>query len=120
MMAEAFSDPLAVIRNSVSDPEIFEKFDIFVKSAEEVDYERLFEDVDQTDYSLGDWVEAMVGFDAWLEAEDVNLRPFSEMVGYIHCCTMAAPQTISLANLKVIVIQSLTDFGFDAVSDPQL
>lgn len=119
-MTQDSPDPLELIRKSVSGDEIFEKFDKFVKSAQDVDFDRLFEDVDQTDYSLGDWVEAMAGFDAWLEAENVKSRPFSEMVGYIHCCTMAAPQTISSPNLKVIVIQSLTEFGFDAVSDPQL
>ena len=119
-MTQDSPDPLDLIRKSVPEAEIFEKFDKFVKSAQAVDFDRLFEEVDQTDYSLGDWVEAIVGFDAWLEAEKVKSRPFSEMVGYIHCCTIAAPQTIRSPNLRVVVIQSLKEFGFDAVSDPQL
>ena len=119
-MNSGSSAPLEVIRREAPNAEIFENFAKFVKAADKVDFDRLFEGVDASDCSLGDWTEALVGFDAWLAENQVAQRPFGEMVGYIHCCTMAAPQTVSSGNLKVIVIQSLTDFGFDAVSDPQL
>ena len=66
-MSEAHSESLELIRESVVNPEIFEKFAIFLGGAELVDFDRLFENVDHTDYSLGDWIEAMVAFDVWLE-----------------------------------------------------
>ncbi|MBP84001.1 MAG: hypothetical protein CMO61_09170 [Verrucomicrobiales bacterium] len=119
-MSEAHSESLELIRESVVNPEIFEKFAIFLGGAELVDFDRLFENVDHTDYSLGDWIEAMVAFDVWLEEAGVEKRPFSEMAGYIHCCTLAAPQTVGSASLKSLVIQALMDFGFDAGADPQL
>ena len=91
-MLDAHSKSLELIRKSVVDPEIFEKFAVFLTGAELVDFDRLFEDVDHTDYSLGDWIEALVAFDAWLEEAGVQKRPFSTMAGYVHCCTLAAPQ----------------------------
>ncbi len=82
--------------------------------------ESLIEEVDQSDYSLTDWVEALIEFDNWLSAKNVDIRPFNTMTGYIRCCTeMNAPQ-ISLPTLKVIVHQSLTKFGFDASNASQI
>ena len=72
--------------------------------------------VDDSDYSLNDWTEALLEFDNWLESRNIEARPFNAMVGYVRCCAMMPPADISLPSLKVIVNQSLIEFGFDAVS----
>ncbi|MEM6278991.1 MAG: hypothetical protein AAF733_05900 [Verrucomicrobiota bacterium] len=83
------------------------------------DLDRLLEEIDSSDYSAIDWVEALIAFDRWLEDEGVQKRPFPDMAGYVHCCTLMNAPQVSLPSLKVIVLQSLTDFGFEAVSDSQ-
>lgn len=74
--------------------------------------EALLSAVDESDYSLDDWLEALGTFCAWLEERGESRRPWREMTGYIHCCTRIAAPGIALGNLKVIVFQSLTEFGF--------
>jgi hypothetical protein len=76
--------------------------------------EALFSAVDESDYSLDDWLEALGSFCAWLEEGGESRRPWREMTGYIHCCTRMAAPGIALANLKVIVFQALTEFGFQS------
>jgi hypothetical protein len=79
----------------------------------------LLESVDESDYSLADWVEALTAFDVWLGEKGETRRPLAGMRGYIHCCTFTNSAQLSLPILKVIVIEALTEFGFDALSEPQ-
>ncbi len=79
----------------------------------------LLEDVDESDYSLADWVEALTAFDRWLAEQGEPRRPLAAMRSYIHCCTYLNSPQLSLPNLKVIVIKALTEFGFIAVSEAQ-
>lgn len=81
--------------------------------------EALFAAVDESDYSLADWLEAIGAFCAWLESRAETRRPWLAMFDYIHCCTVAAPVGIALGNLKVIVHQALTEFGFRLLSESQ-
>ena len=86
-------------------------------SAEE--RESLLTAVDESDYSLADWLEALGAFDAWLSARGEARRPWREIVGYIHCCTQMASPGIALGTLKVIVFQALTEFGFQFMTASQ-
>ena len=82
-------------------------------------HEELLDAVDDSDYSLADWVVAFVAFDEWLEEKGEKRRPLAEMRGYIHCCTYTNSPHLSLPILRVILIKALTEFGFDAVAEPQ-
>ncbi|MEX2579500.1 MAG: hypothetical protein WD342_10625 [Verrucomicrobiales bacterium] len=95
------------------DEPLFRAFENFVARAPDADLDRLFEEVDASDYSLRDWVEALVEFDRWIGEGGTPERPFAEMVGYVHCCTLINAPLVSLPKLKVIVNQSLTEFGFE-------
>jgi hypothetical protein len=75
--------------------------------------------VDESDYSLDDWLEALGTFCAWLEQQGESRRPWRNMTGYVHCCTLMAAPGIALGNLKVIVFQALTEFGFQNISESQ-
>lgn len=92
----------------------------FLKNTPRFDEDELFEKVDESDYSLRDWAEALVVFDRWLAQKGVSERPHTAMLGYIHCCTMLNAPQISLPSLKVIVNQSLTEYGFEEVSKNQI
>lgn len=75
--------------------------------------------VDDSDHSLADWLEALAAFVAWLEKRGETRRPWREMTGYIHCCSSYAPAGIPLGNLKTIVFQALTEFGFRLIDESQ-
>lgn len=101
-------------------PEAFSRFERLLEIGGESAAERLLEEVDQSDYSLADWVEALAAFDTWLESRGVDERPVPEMLGYIHCCTLTNAPTIDLPSLNIIVDQSLTEFGFEVISESHL
>lgn len=86
----------------------------------EEDRAALHEAVDESDYSFADWIEALAAFDRWLSDQGEKRRPWRGMIGYIHCCTlMTTAPGIALANLKVIVNQSLIEFGFQLLDESQ-
>jgi len=76
--------------------------------------------IDESDYSMADWVEALVGFDKWLTSQKTIERPFTIMIGYINCCIMGNATKVSLPSLKMIVVKSLREFGFDGVGEYQI
>jgi|GEM_PF-2029263 len=80
---------------------------------------KLYESVDDSDYSLGDWISALGVFDAWMRETGEARRPWAEMAGYIHCCTFLSSPGVALGKLEVIVYKSLTEFGFDFVNESQ-
>lgn len=88
-------------------------------SQEEEAVNHLFEQVDQSDYSLPDWIKAILSFDEWLSRQDVTERPTANMIGYIHCCTMTAPDTLTLPDLSRLTREMLEQHGFDATKDAE-
>jgi hypothetical protein len=78
-----------------------------------------YEAVDDSDYSLKDWVAALGAFQSWLEEHGELRRPWREIVGYIHCCTRMAAPGVALGFLKVIVYEALTEYGFEFTSESQ-
>lgn len=76
--------------------------------------------IDDSDYSMADWVEALVGFDKWLTSQKIIERPFTIMIGYVNCCTIGNATRVSLPSLKTIVVKSLREFGFDGVDEYQI
>lgn len=83
------------------------------------DREALFTAVDDSAYSLADWIEALGAFEVWLEERGEASRPWREIVGYIHCCTLMASPGVDLGVLKVIVFKALTEFGFEFIGESQ-
>lgn len=90
-----------------------------LSSWSERDREALLAAVDESDYSLADWLAALAVFDRWLADQGEKGRPWREVVGYIHCCTLMASPGVALGKLEVIVSKALTDFGFHRIADPQ-
>lgn len=91
----------------------------YLASWSEEDRDYLFSVVEESDYSLADWVEALCSFEQWLTEKEERRRPWREMAGYLHCCTLMASPGVPSGKLKVIVYQALTDFGFDFISESQ-
>ncbi len=78
------------------------------------DLDTFLSSIDDSDYSLDDWIAALTGFDTWLTAQNNVKRPFNAMVGYVSCCTITNSAKIALPPLNTIVSQSLIKYGFDA------
>ena len=72
------------------------------------------DDVDDSHYSLFDWLEALLRFDSWLSAKEIEARPLAAMIGYIHCCTMTSAETLAPPELAKLVEENLNQWGFDA------
>lgn len=75
--------------------------------------------IDESDYSLADWGGGIRAFEAWLAGRGETRRPWREIVGYIHCCTLMASPGVALGNLEVIVSKALTEFGFAFIDESQ-
>lgn len=73
------------------------------------------QDVDQSDYSLGDWILALLAIDQWLEERGIDQRPLKSMAGYIHCCTCTLSGTLPAPDLASLTRGMLGEHGFDAV-----
>ncbi len=119
-MNESFPSLLALVEKAVGkeSPE-WAAFADLLDRGEDGGLDDLLEDVDESDYSLADWVEALTAFDEWLAEQGEPRRPLAAMRSYIHCCTYLNSPQLSSPRLKVIVIKALTEFGFLAVSEPQ-
>lgn len=119
-MSEQHQTLLAAVGKAVGeDSSLWRDFERLLRHGNGSEFDSFLDEVDDSDYSLADWVEAFVEFDRWLDRKGTALRPLTGMRGYIHCCTLMNPALISSPNLKVIVFKSLTEFGFDAVSEAQ-
>ncbi len=97
----------------IDDDASLNNFGKFLKKCPGSDLTLLFEAVDETDYSLIDWVAALLEFDRWMDEAGTSNRPFRQMLGYINCCTQINPPNVCLASLEVVVYEALTGFGFD-------
>jgi hypothetical protein len=93
-------------------PEARKFFDLLGRS-QSVDLENLIDEVDDSDYSLADWVGAFLGFDIWLTNEGISGRDFGNMLGYLHCCQLMIAENVDRPDLQTFVNQMLTEYGFD-------
>lgn len=76
--------------------------------------ESFIEQVDQSDFSLSDWVAALLDFDQWLKCKHITIRPTAQMISYIHCCTLSLTDTLPPPDLRRLTNDMLTQYGFDA------
>lgn len=76
--------------------------------------EALLGKVDASSYSLADWLAALAAFDGWLDRAGVAARPLESMLGYVECCTLALPATLTPPDLATLTLRMLDDYGFDA------
>ena len=108
-----------VQRQLEDSPELVAAFVDFLERSEPENPSLLIEEVDQSDYSTRDWVEALLAFDRWLASQGTALRPFAKMMGYVHCCALITPPGLGLPSLESVVNQSLDEFGFAYLDELQ-
>lgn len=71
----------------------------------------LLEAVDESDYSLRDWVEALVSFSEYIEDSD-GVADLKIMLGYLNCCCEANEGSVGLPLIHVLN-EMLSQYGFE-------
>lgn len=101
------------------EPGMYADFCRFLESAESVDLPKLVDEVDESNFSLYDWIESLLSFEDWLDREKAKKRDFDNMLGYLHCCTFVIPESVASPSLKGVLQQCLSDYGYDAAEASQ-
>lgn len=83
----------------------------------DIDLSVWFATIDDSPYSLADWLVALLAFDRWLAARAVAARPVTTMLGYIECCTLTLVDTLPPPDLAQLLRENLEHYGFDAVAE---
>ncbi|MCF6312293.1 MAG: hypothetical protein L3J39_07555 [Verrucomicrobiales bacterium] len=110
---------LTLLQNACSCIEDREQLGKLIGRADEQDlpeiFDQLFSQVDQSDFSLHDWLTALLGFDTWLSQRSISSRPLANMISYIHCCTLSLSDSLPPPDLSLLTLKLLDQYGFDAV-----
>ena len=103
-----------LIRQACPDSSSFDRIEILLSGAAPSEW---FAQIDDSSFSLADWIEALLAFDDWLVEKDIAARPVENMIGYIHCCTLTMAETLSPPNLAELTREMLDQYGFDVASE---
>lgn len=74
--------------------------------------EALLQLVDDSPYSLAQWIDAFIVLEQWLEAQR-RCASIQEQLGYVHCSAAAAGSGASLTTLDAVVREMLDAHGFE-------
>lgn len=74
----------------------------------------LIQAIDQSDYDLTEWIDALHHFQNWLRAHRLKAE-LSAMIGYLSCCSKAAENAPIHLSLCGILDDMLETHGFEAV-----
>lgn len=72
----------------------------------------LFDAVDDSPYSLSQWIDAFVLLGRWMDARGLR-SPFQDQLGYVTCACEAAGAGASLTTLPATVSEMLEEYGFE-------
>ena len=70
----------------------------------------LLDEVDESGFSLYQWVEALVVLSQWLDARDLTLST-EESLGYVSCAAASAGSAANLSHLSSLVSDFLEQYG---------
>ena len=80
------------------------------------DREQLFEMVDESEFSLRDWVESLLIVGHWLDSHTLKM-PLSDQLGYVSCSVDAVGSSGPYTELPVIVRQMLDAYGCERADE---
>jgi len=72
----------------------------------------LLDAVDESPYSLRQWVDAFIIVGQWLDARGL-CASFRDQLGYVSCACEAAGAGANLTTLSAVVSEMLDDYGFE-------
>lgn len=68
------------------------------------------EDVDDSPFSLRDWISALRILGSWLDARKLTLS-LQDQIGYVSCAAESAGASANLTELSALVDEMLTAYG---------
>ena len=74
--------------------------------------ENLFSSVDESPYSLHEWIDAVEYFTNWLEERDRE-SPWPTMLGYLSCCSESPENKDIKNNLTALLSDMLKAHGYE-------
>lgn len=72
--------------------------------------------VDDSPYSLPQWVDAFIAMDQWLHAQGKHAS-WEDRFGYVHCACEAAGAGANLTPLSGILSDMLDTYGFEQAAE---
>lgn len=72
-----------------------------------------FQHVDDSDYSIEDWIKAIAIFHQWLKQEKLK-SDFLTMLGYLACCSVSPENKTHKRDLCGLLQEMLDQYGFQA------
>lgn len=72
----------------------------------------LYNSVDNSPYSLREWIDAIEYFSSWLE-ESERTSPWTTMLGYLRCCSESPDNKDIKHNLKSLLKDMLKTYGYE-------
>lgn len=73
----------------------------------------LLDAVDDSPYSLRQWVDAFIVVGQWMDARGLRAG-FQDQLGYVHCACEAAGAGANLTPLAALVSEMLDSYGFES------
>jgi hypothetical protein len=74
--------------------------------------QKLLDEVDESDYSLRQWIDALVVLGHWMDARALTAR-LEDQIGYVGCACAAAGASANLTPLSGLVADMLESYGFE-------
>ncbi len=90
-------------------PCVLAYLDIHFKGADDL-LRALLEQVDESAFSLRDWMEALIVLNQWLQERSLNL-PINDNIGYVSCAVASAGAGAHLSHLPSLVHDLLEQYG---------
>ena len=70
-----------------------------------------FENVDDSQYDMTQWIDTITLFDAWLDKEN-RTSTFKNILGYIQCCTKSPENKMNKYRLSDLLEEMLKVHGY--------
>lgn len=78
--------------------------------ADQATCDALLESVDESDYSLRDWVEALRELGHWLDGRNMKMK-LMDQIGYMSCAAASAGAGANLSHLPSLLNDMLQTYG---------
>ena len=94
-------------------PKEVRRFRLLISNIESSTLDKWLATVDESDYSLKDWVDAILAFEQWLNDQGIAEKSFLNMLGYLQCCAEMLSDHVEKPCLEQFLLQCLSDFGYE-------
>lgn len=74
--------------------------------------DKLLKEVDESSFTLSDWVDALIAFDQWLDQAGLTLS-VQDRLAYVSCAAQSVGSHATLSHLPSLIKDFLEQYGCD-------